>query len=243
MKFSLGQLLAAVLLPLMFAQPASAQAPAPAAGTPPPAPAYTGPMYVVSYFETAPGAAISKARAALAGYAKSVRKEDGNTAFIALQRIGASNYFVVLEAWKDKDAQVAHAGAAGTKAFREKLEPLLRSPYDERPHMALASLPLKSGPKSAIYAVTHVDIVPTSKDIGIAMNSTLAEDSRKDAGAISFDLWQQASRPNHLTLVEVWKDQKSADAHGVSDSVKAYRAKFAPISGSPFDERLFKSID
>lgn len=237
MRFALRHWLAAAMLPLMFAQPASAQTPAAA---PAPAP-YEGPGYVVSYIETAPADA-AKARKLLADFAKTARKESGNNAFIALQRMGEPNYFVVLESWKDKDTQAGHAGAAATKAFRDKLEPLLRSPYDERPHMALAANALKAGPKSAVYVVTHVDIVPTSKDAGIDMNKTLAEDSRK-AGAVSFDLWQQASRLNHLTLVEVWKDQKSVDAHNSAAAVKAYRGKFASISGSPYDIRLFKSVD
>jgi len=236
MKFALRHWLAAAMLPLMLAQPASAQTPAPA-----PAPAYDGPMYVVSYIETAPAAA-AKTRAMLAAFAKSVRKESGNTAFIALQRAGEPNFFTVLEAWKDKDAQVAHVTAAATRAFRDGIEPMLRAPYDERPHMALAAKPLAAAGKSAVYVVTHVDIVPTSKDLGIELNKTLAESSRGE-GAISFDLWQQASRANHLTLVEAWKDRKALDAHNSADAVKAYRAKFASISGSPYDIRVFKSVD
>ncbi|MDB5807304.1 MAG: antibiotic biosynthesis monooxygenase [Betaproteobacteria bacterium] len=239
MKFALRHWLAAAMLPLMFAQPAFAQTPAPAAA---PAPAYDGPMYVVSYIETAPAAA-AKTRSMLAAFAKSARKESGNTAFIALQRVGEPNFFTVLEAWKDKDAQVAHVGAAGTRAFRDGLEPMLRAPYDERPHMALAAQPLKAAAKSAVYVVTHVDIVPTSKDLGIDLNKTLAEAARAEPGAISFDLWQQGSRPNHLTLVEAWKDRKSLDTHNSADAVKTYRGKFASISGSPYDIRVFRAID
>lgn len=237
MKSALRHWLAAAMLPLMFTQPASAQTPAPAA--PPP---YDGPGYVVSYIETAPADA-AKAKKLLADFAKSARKESGNTAFIALQRVGEPNFFTVLEAWKDKDTQAAHASSATTKAFRDKLEPLLRAPYDERPHLAMAANALKAGPKSAVYVVTHVDIVPTSKDAGIEMNKTLAEAARGEPGAISFDLWQQGSRPNHLTLVEAWKDRKALDAHNSGDAVKAYRGKFAAISGSPYDIRVFKAID
>ncbi|HEY4375200.1 MAG TPA: antibiotic biosynthesis monooxygenase [Burkholderiales bacterium] len=236
MKFALRHWLAAAILPLMFAQPASAQTPAPAAAP------YDGPGYVVSYLETSPADA-AKARKLLADFAKIARKESGNSAFIALQRVGEPNFFTVLEAWKDKDTQAAHAGAAGTKAFREKIEALLRAPYDERPHLALAANALKAGPKSAVYVVTHVDIVPTSKDAGIEMNKALAESARSEAGAISFDLWQQGNRANHLTLVEVWKDRKALDAHNSGNAVKAYRGKFAAISGSPYDIRVFKSID
>ncbi len=167
MQFSLRHLLAAAVLPLMLAQPAAAQD-APAA-------------YIVSYFETTPAAA-GQARTLLANLAKASRADAGNLQFITLQRIGEPNHFAVLEAWKDKDAQAAHGSAAHTAFFREKLQPLLRSPYDERPHGPLAALAPKPAMKGAIYAVTHVDIVPTGKDAGLELSKNLTEPSRRGSG-------------------------------------------------------------
>jgi quinol monooxygenase YgiN len=233
------RLLLAAVLPLMIAPAALAQAPAPA--SPPPVP--DGPAYIVSYFETTPTSAL-QARTLLANLARASRKDAGNLQFITLQRIGAPNHFALLETWKDKEAQAAHAGAAHTKEFREKLQSHLRSPYDERPHFTFASdVPSAKPVKSAVYVVTHVDIVPTSKDIGLDMIKSLTAASRKDAGMIEYNALQQASRPNHVTLVEIWKDNKALDSHGISPHMKDFRAKFMPLSGSLYDERLYKVVE
>src|SRR4051812_31861030 len=93
-------------------------------------------IYVVSYIEATPAAA-TPARDMVVQYVKAIRQEPGNTQATALQRIGEPNHFVVVEAWKDKDAQATHGAAAGTHAFRGKLDGSLRSPYDERTHVAL----------------------------------------------------------------------------------------------------------
>lgn len=241
MSLTLRKLLAAVLLSLgcglSFAQPATpAAAPAPAMAA--------GPAYIVTYIEVAPAAA-GKARGLVTRLAKASRKDDGSLQFVALQRIGAPNHFAILEVWKDKEAQAAHAGAAHTKAFRDQLAPLQRAPYDERPHSAwgVGTLPAAPAGGAAIYAVTHVDIVPTSKDVGLELTKALAEQSRKDAGNLRFDALQQNSRPNHVSLVEVWKDQKALEAHGIADHMKEYRTKFTPLSGSLYDERLYKVVN
>ena len=200
--------------------------------------------YIVTYIEVMPSARDHARSLARQLGAKS-RKDDGNLRFDVLQRIGQPNHFAILETWKDKDAQAAHAAAAHTKEFREKLAPMLRSPYDERPHSGL-SVGVPSAGKAgttAIYAVTHVDVVPTEKEKGIGFVKDLSEASRSDAGNIRFDALTQISRPNHMTVVETWKDQKSVDAHGVTEATKQFREKLSPLSGSLYDERLYKAIN
>ncbi len=58
-----------------------------------------------------------------------------------------------------------------------------------------------------------------------------------------FNALQQNSRPNHVTLVEVWKDQKAVDAHGISPHMIEFRTKFFPLSGGLYDERLYKVVE
>lgn len=171
-------------------------------------------FYVVSYVEVTPASA-SPARDLIAQYVKSIRQEPGNVQSIALQRIGEPNHFAIVEAWKDKDSQLAHAGAASTQASRAKLEPLLRSPYDERTHVGLnvAAASMTPAP-DAVYVVTHIDIFPPSQAVGLDLIRTLSDDSRKDPGNVRFDSLQQTSRGNHLALVETWDGMKSVDRHG-----------------------------
>src|SRR5258707_15061673 len=139
--------------------------------------------YVVSYFETTP-AAQNEAAALARAFGETSRKDEGNLRFDVLQRIGQPNHFSIIEAWKDPTAQAAHAAATHTKQFREKLQPLLRSPYDERPHTGLAvgALQMSGASRDAIYVVTHVDFIPPGKDTGIEMTRVLCETSRKADG-------------------------------------------------------------
>jgi quinol monooxygenase YgiN len=203
--------------------------------------------YVVTYFETAP-ADTGKARSLLQQFSRSSRKESGNLRIEVLQRVGQPDQFVILEAWLDKDAHATHLAAGNTAQFREKLKPLLRGPYDERPHTGLSVGAVKAAPAgdaraAAVYAVTHVDIVPKEKDTGVAMVKQLAEDGRKDAGNVRFDALTQASRPNHMTVVEIWTDKKAVEGHGVAAYKKQFRDKLMPMSGSLYDERFYKAFN
>jgi quinol monooxygenase YgiN len=199
--------------------------------------------FVVSYIEVAP-ASKDQAATLLKQFAEASRKDDGNARFEVLQRIDRPHHFAVLEAWGDQKAQDAHMAAAHTKTFRDKLQPLQAAPYDERPHTALAVGPMKSGGSAgAIYAVTHVDFIPPKKDEGIAALKALVEPSRKEAGNLRYDALQQASRPNHETLVEIWQDQAALDSHLVAAHMKDFRNQLLPMSGSLYDERLYRALN
>ena len=201
------------------------------------------PAYVVSYVEAMP-AAKDQAAGMIRAYARASRKDAGSVRVETLQRVGYPGQFAILEVWADEEVRKGHAGADHTKAFREKLEPLLRAPYDERPHTGLAVGDAGKAPgKGAAYAVTHVDIVPKLKDEGVAAVKQLVETSRGDKGNVRFDALTQSSRPNHMTLVEVWTGAQSAEAHGNATHTRAFRATLMPMSGSLFDERHYRSLD
>jgi quinol monooxygenase YgiN len=214
-----------------------------AAATAAPAVAQDARAYVVSYIEVAPSAKDGAA-AALRQLAAASRKEDGSVRFEVLQRIDRPHHFAVLEVWKDGKAHEAHAAAAGTKELRDRLQSMLAAPYDERPHGGLAAAQHAERPAAgAIYAVTHVDFIPPKKDEGIAALNATVEPSRKDPGNLRYDVLQQTSRPNHLTLVEAWRDQGSLEGHAVAAHTKQFRTQLLPMSGSLFDERLYRSLE
>jgi quinol monooxygenase YgiN len=204
--------------------------------------------YVITYFESVPGY-TGQVRNLLRDLARASRKEPGHIRIELLQRVGQPDQFVILEAWQDKDAHAAHAGAAHTKQFRDKLGPLLRGPYDERPHTNLsvgaAKVSLGGGDarSSAIYGVTHVDIVPKEKDTGVGLVKQLSATSRKDAGNLRFDALTQNSRPNHMTVIEIWTDKKTLEDHGITAHKRQFREKLMPLSGSLYDERFYRIIN
>ena len=95
----------------------------------------------------------------------------------------------------------------------------------------------------AIYAVIHVDSVPTDAASVTKQLQQYAVDSRKDKGAVRIEVYVQADRPNHFSIVEVWADQQAYDAHVSAAHTKKFREGIQASLGSPFDERLHKLLE
>jgi len=200
-------------------------------------------FYTVTYVEVVPPAA-AQAATAVRQYAEATRKDAGAVRVESVQRIDRPNQFVVLAAWTEAKAFEAHQAAASTKAFQTTVLPLLASPNDQRLHQALSvDAATAARPAGAVYAVTHVDVIPPRKDDAVVALKQLADDSRKDGGHVRFDVVQQTNRPNHFTVVEIWKDRASFDAHTMTPATKRFREQLAPMSGSLYDERLYQSLD
>jgi quinol monooxygenase YgiN len=218
MRVALSLLFAMVLMPIVCMQTANAQ---------------DNTVYVVSYVDVAP-AARATAVNLLRQLANASRKDEGNTRFDILQRMAPSN----------QKAYDAHQAAAHSKEFREKIKPYLISAIDDRVHtgMEIAGAPPDKIARGAIVVVTHVDVPPPKKDECIAALKTLVADGRKEAGSVRFDVFQQGNRPNHFSVVEIWKDQSAYDAHITAATTKKFRDQLTPMSGALYDERLYKAI-
>ncbi len=94
----------------------------------------------------------------------------------------------------------------------------------------------------SITVVTHVDVLPKFTAEGRQLLRGFAADSRKDQGAVRIEVFEEIGRPNHSTVVEVWKARKAYEDHLSLEHVKGYRAKLQPMLGSPFDERLHRQV-
>jgi quinol monooxygenase YgiN len=216
------------------------------AGTVTDAPAQAGSearVYSVIYVEVVT-TAVADGVALLKRYRDAARRQDGNVRCEVVQRIGQPYQLVVLEVWRDRTAFEAHGGEAGTTELRGKLAALRAAPADERVHGALSvGPPGAAPPRDAIYVVTHVDVIPPRKDDGVGALRRLAESSRTDDGNLLFEVAQQANRPNHFTVVEVWRDAKAAEAHAMAKSTREFRDALATMTGALYDERMYRAID
>jgi quinol monooxygenase YgiN len=201
--------------------------------------------YIVTYFEVY-SSDIVKTKLLLKELTDSSIKEDGNLRFEVVQRIGQPDQFAILEAWRDISSMTQHQKSEKVTAIKEKLNVLLRSSYDERPHSALqvgkVMVP-HAELKNSIFAITHVDIVPTIKDQGIALVKDISTISPKDSGNIRFEALTQISRPNHMTIVEIWANEDAIKNHASQKHKKDFRVTLTPMSGSLYDERFYKLID
>jgi len=202
----------------------------------------TATFYTVTYVEVGPAAAAQGA-ALVRQYGEATRKAAGAVRVESLQRLDRPNQLVLAVAWTEQKAFDAHQAAPATGEFQGKLAPLLASPNDQRLHGALSVGAPAASPAGAVYAVTHVDVIPPRKDDAVAALKQLADESRKDSGHVRFDVVQQTNRPNHFTVVEVWKDRRAFDAHGMAAHTRRFRDQLGPMSGSLYDERLYQTLE
>jgi quinol monooxygenase YgiN len=168
------------------------------------------------------------------------RRRAGNLRYDVLQEIGRPSRFAIVEGWRDKQAFATQQAEQAHGPWAE-LQALLVSPPDSRPSTALSVAPA-APPPGALYVLTHVDVVPPAKDRAIGLLERLAEDSRKEGGNLFFDVLQQDSRPNHLTLFEAWRAPEAFEAHGTAASTHAFRDALLPLQGALYDERIYRAL-
>ena len=226
-------------LVLMAIAEAQAQTPAPA---PTPAP-IEGNVYTVIYVEVMP-TSKSDATVVLRRYREAARKEGGNLRCEVAQRIDQPHQFVILSIWKDQKAWEAHGKGAASMEMREKVAAVRNAPTDERVHIGLSVGPIDvTASRDAVFVATHVDVIPPRKDDGVAALKRLGDESRKGDGNLRFEVVQQVNRQNHFTVVEIWKDAKTVEAHSMAAATREFRDKLASMTGALYDERMYKAID
>jgi quinol monooxygenase YgiN len=218
---------------------AQAQAPAPQGGLPPGSQPAVG-NWVITYIEVAPGSE-AKALAALKALKTASAKDNGYQSMTVLQRNGQPNHFALIEHWKDNATREAHAKQPHTVTARSALQAMETAPYDERPHRELTTG--QNNPGGTIYAVTHVDFVPTFRQQGEEMLQNFAFEGRRTDGNARFDVYTQASRPNHMTIVAVWNNLEAWKRHTAAAPTREFRQELLPKSGSLYDERLYRAVN
>ena len=96
----------------------------------------SGAIYVVTHVDVIP-AGKDDCMAALKAMSADTAGDAGNISYEVLQQANRGNHFTVIEAWTNRKALDAHAMAAHTRAFREKISPVAGALYDDRIYKAL----------------------------------------------------------------------------------------------------------
>jgi quinol monooxygenase YgiN len=197
----------------------------------------------VGYLDIAPSSSRS-AIPLVKRYRNAARRESGCERFDVLEQVGRPGRFVLLEEWTDRQALDSHLASAPTAQFLDGVKPFAIGAYDQRTYRLIYG---SSGPAAvpphAVYGVMHVDTIPSPQTNGVMLLERLADASRKENGNLRFEILQHVMRPNHFTVVELWRDQKAADAHAVAPHTKQFRDVLLPILGSPYDDRYFKAVE
>jgi quinol monooxygenase YgiN len=94
----------------------------------------------------------------------------------------------------------------------------------------------------ARYVVAYVEVAPASRGALVTALKQYRDRSRMEAGFGAIDLFEQAGRPGHVSIVETWKDQASVDGHAMSAAAVAFKAALQSMRISAYDERPYKTL-
>ena len=93
-----------------------------------------------------------------------------------------------------------------------------------------------------VYMVRYIEVAPASQAEGAALIKKLAEASRKEAGAVRFEVVERTSPANQFVTFEIWKDQAALDAHAAA-AHKQFLDAAQPLLIAPVDDRPCAAID
>jgi quinol monooxygenase YgiN len=109
----------------------------------------------------------------------------------------------------------------------------------------LADAPVAQAQNAAdptVYMVRYIEVTPGSETQGAALVKKLADASRKEAGAMQFEVAQRTAPASQFITFEVWKDQAALDAHGGA-AHKQFLDAVQSVLIAPVDDRPCVAID
>jgi quinol monooxygenase YgiN len=94
---------------------------------------------------------------------------------------------------------------------------------------------------TTFYAVSYVEIMPTSTAKAIATLKQYRDASRQQEGFVRYDLFEQVGRPGHFAIVETWRNQSAFDARAAA-ARKPLLDALQPMRLSDYDQRPYKTL-
>jgi len=94
----------------------------------------------------------------------------------------------------------------------------------------------------AVYAVSYVEVMPSSRSAAISALKDYRDASRKDDGFGGVEIFEQAGRAAHFVVLEKWADQKTFDAHGMAAHMKKLLTQLDLIRLGGYDQRPYRTF-
>jgi quinol monooxygenase YgiN len=89
--------------------------------------------------------------------------------------------------------------------------------------------------------ITHVDLIPESNGKGVTLIKAMRDLASHDANNLAYEALQQSNRPNHFSIVEIWKSIAALNAHVDAQQTRDLRQAL-PIEGAPYDDRRYERL-
>jgi quinol monooxygenase YgiN len=94
---------------------------------------------------------------------------------------------------------------------------------------------------NAFYAVSYVEVAPSSRTAAIAALNRYRDGTRTEDGHVRFELFEQVGRPGHFAVVETWRDRSGFDARSAVVQ-KQLQDMLQPLRVSGYDQRPYKTL-
>jgi quinol monooxygenase YgiN len=88
-------------------------------------------------------------------------------------------------------------------------------------------------PPGPAYVLTYLEFAPSSVNNAIAAMKTYRDASRRETGARTIDIYQEAGHPHRFVLREIWNDRAAYDRHAMAASTSQFTTAVRPIHFGP----------
>jgi quinol monooxygenase YgiN len=79
-----------------------------------------------------------------------------------------------------------------------------------------------------IYVVATIEIRPGALPTLLTAAKTMIDETNKEVGCVSYDMFQSVTAPDTLVFVERWETKDNLASHGKSAHMAEWRAAGAP---------------
>ena len=90
-----------------------------------------------------------------------------------------------------------------------------------------------------IIVHAHLQVQPDQEQLFSEEIQALVQETRKEAGNISFELMKSTEHANRYTVVELWKDLNALLAHAASEHYTAFSQEATTFMAAPIELKVF----
>lgn len=100
------------------------------------------------------------------------------------------------------------------------------------------------GNPGEIHELARYEVRPESLDVCLAaIHEFVSYVRAKEAGALRYEVWQDAGHPTRFVHIFVWKDAEANRIHGQSAAVKKFAGILYPNCLAPVEFTKYRQID
>ena len=97
-------------------------------------------------------------------------------------------------------------------------------------------------PNNSVRVVARIKALPDKVNDVRSILTSLIEPTRKEAGCITYELWQNRADATDFTFVEEWASEPALDAHAASQHLKDAAARLDSLMTQAPDVRRYSLV-